>query len=281
MPKEGAMPQIDLAYAVPHPPILVDGIGSADDFAEARATREAYMRFASEVVADKPEVLIIATPHGRIYADSMHLSNGAGASGDWLDFGRDPQRYYASFDEEYITALTKEATAADIPCDASPDQRLDHGTLVPLHFLTEAGYAGKIIRISISLLGDDAHYRMGRCIDRVAAALNRRAIFVASGDLSHRLKSDGPYGFNPAGPAFDKRISQMFANGDLGSLRTFTPQEREAAGECGLNSNIMLAGVFDGSPVTSELYSYEGPWGVGYAIARFARARNDQHAQRL
>ena len=43
----------------------------------------------------------------------------------------------------------------------------------------------------------------------------------------------------------------------------------ERAGECGLRSIWIMAGALDGYNVKSEVYSYEGPFGVGYCVARF------------
>lgn len=43
----------------------------------------------------------------------------------------------------------------------------------------------------------------------------------------------------------------------------------ERAAECGLHSFQIMAGALDRTPVTSELLSYEGPFGVGYGIAAF------------
>ena len=41
-------------------------------------------------------------------------------------------------------------------------------------------------------------------------------------------------------------------------------------GECGLRSFIMMFGALDEYEIKSEVYSYEGPFGVGYAVAEFA-----------
>jgi len=56
---------------------------------------------------------------------------------------------------------------------------------------------------------------------------------------------------------------------------------REKAAECGFNSLMMLAGVFDKRSVISELLSYEGPFGVGYAIASFIPGEPDQNRDLL
>jgi AmmeMemoRadiSam system protein A len=50
----------------------------------------------------------------------------------------------------------------------------------------------------------------------------------------------------------------------------------EAAAECGLRSFIIMAGALNGKKVKSELLSYEGPFGVGYAVAAFTVTGNDE-----
>lgn len=92
---------------------------------------------------------------------------------------------------------------------------------------------------------------------------------MGSGDLSHKLKEDGPYGFAPEGPVFDRTVTGLFDEGDLEGLFSIDAAFREAAAECGLGSFQIMAGALDGVPATHELLSYEGPFGVGYAVAAF------------
>jgi len=266
---------IELAVALPHPPILVKGIGSEADFKQAQASCDAFAQIANEIVSVNPEVLIIATPHGNAYSNCFNISTGTCARGDWKSFGRDPERYEVLYDEVFAEALQKASEDAGIPCILSEDPVLDHGVMVPLHFLQAEGLSldrCKLVRISISFLDDSAHYQLGRCVQQVASESEKTAVFIASGDLSHRLKDDGPYGFSPEGPAFDKAITEALAAGDFARFFNFDKGFRDRAAECGLNSFLMMAGVFDGFDVKAQLYSYEGPWGVGYGIARFDRA---------
>jgi aromatic ring-opening dioxygenase LigB subunit len=47
------------------------------------------------------------------------------------------------------------------------------------------------------------------------------------------------------------------------------PATLEEAAECGLRSFQMMTGALDGRSFEAELYSYQGPFGVGYAVASF------------
>ena len=119
-----------------------------------------------------------------------------------------------------------------------------------------------------------------------ATALGRATVLIASGDLSHKLKADGPYGFAPEGPVFDARIAEIFSSGDLDGLFAFDEGFCEAAAECGLRSFQIMAGALeaeaagvdgacnvagDDGVFGHELLSCEGPFGVGYAVAAFER----------
>ena len=60
--------------------------------------------------------------------------------------------------------------------------------------------------------------------------------------------------------------------GDFLALLKIPDELRDRAGECGYNSLIIMAGMFDKLDIESKLLSYEGYFGVGYAIASFFSA---------
>ena len=51
----------------------------------------------------------------------------------------------------------------------------------------------KVVRIGISGLSPLTHYRFGQCIKE--AVEDKNVLLIASGDLSHCLKEDGPYDY--------------------------------------------------------------------------------------
>lgn len=106
-------------------------------------------------------------------------------------------------------------------------------------------------------------------MQRVAERLGRRMVYIASGDLSHKLKEDGSSGLAPEGAKFDASTCDAFKTGNFLELLTMEPGFCKRAAECGLHSFQIMAGALDRTPVTSELLSYEGLFGVGYGIAAF------------
>lgn len=265
------------AFIVPHPPIILPEVGRGEE-KKIQKTIDAYREIAKRAAALKPDTVVVTSPHATAYADYFHISPGEKASGDLSRFGVDGVREAAEYDSEFVKELTAAAGKEGLPAGTfgEREKSLDHATLIPLRFLHECFSDFKLVRIGLSGLSALEHYRLGQCIARTAEALGRRVVFVASGDLSHKLTEDGPYGFAPQGPVFDKDITEAMAKGDFLRFMTIPAEESGAAAECGLNSFIIMAGALDGKAVHPELLSYEGPFGVGYGVAAFAPEGDDE-----
>ena len=119
------------------------------------------------------------------------------------------------------------------------------------------------------------HYELGQYIRDTAQKLNRRTVVIGSGDLSHRLKEDGPYGYQKEGPEYDARIMNVMEKGEFGELLDFSEDFCDKAGECGHRSFLIMAGAFDRTKVQAERLSYEGPFGVGYGVCVYTAAGTD------
>lgn len=265
------------AVLTPHPPVLLPEVGRGRE--QKIAATDRAMRAAAEQVARwKPDVLIVASPHTILYGDYFHISPGEAAVGDMSAFGAPQVRILARYDTALREEIVRRAQQADLKAGflGQRDPALDHGVLIPLYYLQKAGVSCPIVRMGLSGFSPLAHYRLGQCVAAAVEALGRRAVFVASGDLSHKLKDDGPYGFAPEGPKFDEAVTQTMASGDFLQFLTMNPALCERAAECGLRSFQMMAGALDGQAVQPQLLSHEGPFGVGYAVALFPVTGRDQ-----
>lgn len=260
------------AFAVPHPPVIVPGVGRGRE-AGIAATTAAYEEVARRVAELAPDTLVISSPHTVSYLDYLHVSPGRGARGDFSDFGDRADGSSVTYDEEFVRELCAAAEEAGIPAgtQGQRDSSLDWGVLVPLHFIQQRLDTREfgVVRMGLAGFSPIEHYRMGQLVQRVSERLGRRVVYVASGDLSHKLAPDGPYGYHPDGPVFDEAVCGALASGDFLSLLTMDPGLAERAAECGLRSFQIMAGALDSMPVTTELLSHEGPFGVGYGIAAF------------
>jgi len=265
------------AVIVPHPPLIIPTVGCGRE-QEVQTTIDAYRTAAKQAADWKPEVLIFTSPHQIMYTDYFHISPGRGATGDMSAFGAAQTKLSVEYDSPLRDEIIRRGETAGLRVGTlgQRDPYLDHGTFVPLYFLREAGVDCPILRIGLSGFSPLDHYRLGQCIAQAVDALNRRAVFIASGDLSHKLKDDGPYGYAPEGPVFDRRVTQAMAEGDFLQFLTMDPALCERAAECGLRSFQIMAGALDGLAVESKLLSYEGVTGVGYGVATFAVTGPDE-----
>lgn len=150
----------------------------------------------------------------------------------------------------------------------------DWGFNVPLFFLAK-DFKGKIETHLIELESPQFYFEEGKKLyQSTIYNLQSKIALIASGDMSHCLKEDGPYGFNPDGPKFDKAFIEALKKKDIDKILKLDDMYPEA-GECGLRSFCFLLGILEAHSASSgqawqpEILSYEGPFGVGYLVANF------------
>jgi len=158
----------------------------------------------------------------------------------------------------------------DIIIISSPHR--DWGFEVPLYFLAK-DFQGRIEKILTGLEPPQFYFEKGTQLLTSNFQLptsNPKIALIASGDLSHCLKQDGPYGFHPDGPKFDKTLVESLNKKDIETILKLDDIYPQAS-ECGLRSFCFLLGILDGSGIDwkPEILSYEGPFGVGYLVANF------------
>jgi uncharacterized protein, PH0010 family len=268
------------AFIVPHPPLIIPEVGKGEE-QKVLDTISSYHEAAKRIAALKPDTIILTSPHTIMYSNYFHISPGNSAEGDFGRFGVKKVSMKVDYDEEFAEGL--EACAERDGLEAGTlgekDPSLDHGTMVPLYFINQYLKDYKLVRIGLSGLALTEHYRLGKCVAKTAQKLGRRIVFVASGDLSHKLKEDGPYGFAEEGPQFDQEITTAMKNSDFLKFLELSPDLCDAAGECGLRSFIIMAGALGGKSVTADFLSYEGTFGVGYAVCEFKITGEDNKRQ--
>ena len=255
------------AVMVPHPPVIIPEIGHGEE-QKIRETSDSYRKAAAKIAGWKPETVVVISPHSVMYADYFHISPGTGAQGDFGQFRASQVKFQVDYDTEFVKVLAREAEARDIPAGTlgEREKRLDHGTMVPLYFLDRYMQDYRLVRVGLSGLPFTVHYELGECIRKTAELLDRDVVIIGSGDLSHKLKEDGPYGFQKEGPEYDERIMDVMGRGAFGELFDFSEDFCDKAAECGHRSFTIMAGALDGLKVKTERLSHQGTFGVGYGI---------------
>ena len=258
------------AFMVPHPPMIVPQVGRGSEKQVERTVR-AYEAVAEEIAAIRPETVIVTSPHAVLYGDYFHVSPGKEAAGDFGRFGAPEVSFRETYDTELVKRICALAKERDFPAGTlgEKDRRLDHGTMVPLYFIERKYRDFRLVRAGLSGLSLAEHYAFGQIILRAVEETGRRAVLVASGDLSHKLQTYGPYGFAKEGPEYDARIMDAAGRAAFGEMLEFDDRFCEKAAECGHRSFVIMAGALDGRTVEAKVYSHEDVTGVGYGICSF------------
>lgn len=253
---------------VAHPPVLLREVGGerAD---LVRATASSMERLDQRLSRDDFELVIVISPHSPSAVESMPLRRSPRLQGDLGRFGAPQVRVDLQVDLEATRALFTAANAGGFSLSWSDDSNLDHGVVVPLHFLPRTRAGRRFILLGISGWQAERFRRFGSWLERHLRG--RKALLIASGDLSHRLTVDAPYGFRPEGAVMDQVVIDSLRTQDWDRIGWLDPALVEEAGECGLRPLATLLGVAEAAGLRSEVLSYEGPFGVGYPVVHFGR----------
>ncbi|HWI61453.1 MAG TPA: AmmeMemoRadiSam system protein A [Symbiobacteriaceae bacterium] len=280
----------ELVYTalVPHPPILIPAVGG-EEVDRVRATHSAMEQVAADLARLQPETVVIISPHGPVFRDAIAVHMIDSIRGDLGAFRAPQVSFDLPIDRDLGALVVDSARQAGLPVAPVTEEwasewqaeRLDHGTMVPLYFVLEGGWKGKILPIAMGMLSPVQLYAFGQALQEAIDRADRRIAVLASGDLSHRLTPDAPAGYHPEAHQFDREVVEALGRGDLGHLFRLDHNLCECAGECGLRPMMMLAGTLDGLQVKPQVLSYEGPFGVGYAVVPMVPGVPDPQRQLL
>lgn len=264
-------------YLLPHPPIVVPEIGKGEE-KKIQATSSGFDQIAKEIAEKSPDTIITVTPHGTMFQDAVAICGEHELNGSFENFSVPGVSMKVHINTALASSIYEFAQQENIPSIMATDgflnkynsyEFLDHGVMVPLYFINKYYKAYKLVHITYAPIGDLDLYRFGMCIRKAVEKSNEKIVMIASGDLSHRLKEHGPYGYNPYGEKFDKEFLDCLKNGDVEGVFSIDRDTLINAGECGRRSVVMMLGALDKKKFNGELLSYEGTFGVGYGVMKF------------
>ena len=264
---------LTLVGIAPHPPIIIPEIGRAE-LGKAMKTVKG-MRALGAIVADAgPECLIIITPHGPVHREGPTIQAAKHLNGSFARFGYPDLQLGFETDIELLEQLKKHTLDSRLkPIFLGSDtyrndsEQLDHGALVPLFYLREAGIQAPGLHITFGFNENRDQYHFGQALRRAIEERGLKTVIIASGDLSHRLIPGAPAGYSKRGAEYDQQLVNLIAESRTEEIINMDSRLVEEAGECGLRSLIIALGTLGEDSYRSEIISYEGPFGVGYLVA--------------
>jgi MEMO1 family protein len=263
-------------YLMPHPPIVIPEIGKGEE-KKISSTNESLHQLGREIAEKSPGTIIVITPHGTMFQDALALAYENNIQGSFKNFGAPQVSLTLEINKALTNRIFELAMQEDIPAVMITNELLDqydtsisidHGVLVPLYFIDKYYKDYKLVHITYAPLSDMELYKFGMLITKAVENLNEKVVFIASGDLSHRLKQEGPYDYSPYGEKFDKEFLDRLKEGNVMGLFNMDKETVCSAGECGRRSVSIMLGALEGNKFYGDLLSYEGTFGVGYGVMR-------------
>jgi len=255
------------AGIAPHPPIMVPEVGR-DAIAEVRNSIDGMADLARRIIESEAETVVLISPHAPLEQSAFVAYDGPQLYGDFANFRAPTATAHAELDEELLNEITRAAAERELVVMRIRGFDLDHGTAVPLYFLQRNGWNGRVVALGYTFLSSEAHLRFGKCVRAAIEKLGRRVAFVASGDLSHRLKPGAPAGYNREAHLFDEEVVAAIRTCQVNRIVDIDHELRRTAGECGYRSMLVAFGVIDDASSNCDVISYEAPFGVGYLVAQ-------------
>lgn len=249
---------------------MIPEVGGARVVA-VRTSVDAMRDLTERIKACGAETIVLVSPHAPLERTTFVAYGGVHLRGDFANFRAPHAIVEATADEELLSAIQRTAAEETYRVVVLEPQELDHGTTVPLYFLLRNGWAGRVVALGYSFLSDEDHVRFGECVRRAVEVTKRPAAFIASGDLSHRLKPGAPAGFDPEARRFDEQVVAALRANSPGQIPRIDQGLRRLAGECGYRSMLVALGAALGVESDCEVISYEAPFGVGYLVAQLSR----------
>lgn len=254
-----------LAGLLPHAPIVVPDVAPSAA-ASCERTTGACRELAASFIAEGLARVVLVSPHAPRADRGFGVWSGRRLRGDLGAFGLPEARVDLPGDAVLATELRAVGNTWEIP--PGP---LDHGAVVPLHFLVAAGWSGPTTVVSLPWQSTMAELSaFGRTLGELARAAGGRTALVASGDLSHRVLPGAPAGYDPKGVEFDRRFVDLIAAGRAEEALALSGGLRTAAAEDVVDPACVVISALGGRIPGARILSYEHPFGVGYLVAVLA-----------
>lgn len=264
-------------YLMPHPPLIIPSIGKGKEF-EIQKTVDACNKIAKEIQELKPETIIVVTPHGTKFSDTVCVSNEEKIKGDFRRFKDSRTTIETHIDREFNYKLNDICSYDNISVVMSDTNllkrynrsyALDYGTMVPLYFINQVYKNYKLVHITYNNLSDIQLYKLGMAIKQTAKNLDRKTVFIASGNLSKRLKEESEHRYLKEAVDFDTEMIYSLQNGDVESIFNMDKYNLSKIIGCGLKSIFIMLGVMDSEMINGELLSYESAFNSAYSVMEF------------
>jgi aromatic ring-opening dioxygenase LigB subunit len=122
------------AVLMPHAPVLIPEVGGGREH-DAAATVSALWKLSRNVLATRPDALVLISPHSPRRSGRFGVWSGESLMGDMGKFGRPDTRVELPHASDLTVLLDECLSGHGLATWNIGAKPLDHGALVPLYFL--------------------------------------------------------------------------------------------------------------------------------------------------
>jgi 3,4-dihydroxyphenylacetate 2,3-dioxygenase len=242
-----------------------------------RAVREGLVAQGRHLAALQPEAIVVNSCH--LIATFPTVVDGTPRHRGVLTAQEAPElihgvEYDFPGDFALAAAMIERGQAAGHQCVLANDVHypLDYGTVMPLVCYLDRSQRIPAVPVSVTLANDlEECFRWGQHIVQAVRAAGRRAVFVASGSLSHKLVRGPERWPSPEDQELDHRFARMLVDGEHDKAWAWLPDYAETVqAEMGGRHLAMLLGALleCGSRFTGVAHAYGPSSGSGnYVIS--------------
>lgn len=259
---------IVFAAHTPHTPLLLETVDK-NSFEKIKKTREALQKLEESLYVSKPHIILVISPHTGIFDRAFTINAHTSFKANYKKLG-DYMTQHEWQGIPYLASRIKEETVKkNLPIQLISDEKIDHGSSVPLTYLTQHLPNVSILPIGYAAGSPKDHISFGQAIKDVCMRSNKRIAIISTGDLSHALDSHAPAGYHKSGVEFDQKIIELLESHNTTGIATISPTVVKDAAEDGYRSLLILLGAIKNMNHTFKNLSYEHPFGVGYLTGEF------------
>ena len=231
-----------------------------------------------ELAAAHPDVILLLTSeHWANYFETigafcLGMANAhEGPTEPWLKV----PRTRVPGDPELADALLAQAYASGFEISYAHEMTLDHGSMVPLHFLTPDMNV-KVVPLLFNTLSSPRPtparcVALGEALRPALEASPRRIALVATGGMSHD-PGESRHGWIDT--EFDATFIDRMSRADLPALASYRDDDlvNAGAGTTELLAWLCLAGIMGKRRARLVAYEAVAPWATGIGILSYTNA---------
>jgi len=233
-----------------------------------KKTKLALEKIATQILLDKPDVIITITSHGPSAENKFVINSNLNYGLNFRNFGDFSinRKLLPDFELIGLIQLIFENTSSLV---ALSEDALDHGSGVPLYYVLEKYSNFKLVPLHTSCKSLASHYEFGVAMQEELIKTNKKITILASGELSHRLSQNSPSGYHSQAKKFDHRVIEALKEKDIDKMLNIDDLTIKGVYECGLKPIVTLLGVLDKYNFIPQDLSYEKPFGIGHLALKF------------